>query len=103
LPSATEATSIAITKKKIDSNRERALEFAKRIPKPKLKTAGSGKDEAAVGAGERMDDGFDVGNMQDDMDCYGVSYAEASKLQELESKHLENRRHVEAIKKAMGL
>ena len=101
IPYSCEASGVEISRRKLESNRERAMQFAKHIPKPliKLKGDGSGKgEEDGTGTGERTTD--DVYLQADE---YGQSYEKASKLQELQAKHEDSRRNVQAIRKSMGM
>ncbi len=93
LPAPMEKADMVISAKKQESGRQRALEFARNIPKPKVassKSAGSDKYDGAC-------DGLNIGmEMGDD-------YAEDAKLQELESKHVQKRAQIEAIRRQMGI
>jgi Jhy protein len=108
LPNASEALSIEVTKKRLESNRERALNFAKNVPKPKVKTSsGSGGDEEQTGARGGVGCGENYGDDDEDHllapDEFGTSFEEAARLQELQAKHQESRRKIEAIKRSMGI
>lgn len=91
LPYSSEAVGVQMTKKKLESSRERANQFAKKIPKPvtvKLKGSPDGRGE------------------EDEMGCgFGMSAGEekASKLEELQAKHLESKRNIEAMRRSMGM
>ena len=105
LPASNELQSIQVSKQVEASNRARAIEFAKNVPKPKVvvkdepvrskKYASMDADDGYEGEG---DDGY---MMQNDM--YGDNYMTNAKLQQLESKHEDTRKQVEAIKKSLGL
>ncbi len=71
------------------SSREKALAFARNIPKPKVKTVTSKKESEYEDMGPTMQLG------PDDED--------RNALAELEQKHLQSRKQVEAIKKSLGL
>jgi transcription elongation GreA/GreB family factor len=71
------------------SSREKAFAFARNIPKPKVKTVTSKKESEYVDMGPTMQLG------PDDED--------RNALAELEQKHLQSRKQVEAIKKSLGL
>eukprot|EP00602_Paraphysomonas_sp_CaronLab_P008651 CAMPEP_0185036958 /NCGR_PEP_ID=MMETSP1103-20130426/30731_1 /TAXON_ID=36769 /ORGANISM="Paraphysomonas bandaiensis, Strain Caron Lab Isolate" /LENGTH=349 /DNA_ID=CAMNT_0027574733 /DNA_START=203 /DNA_END=1252 /DNA_ORIENTATION=+ len=77
-------------KKKEVSRREKALQFAQNIPKPKVKpnaqleSGGSAKGASNVGMGTQ-------------------AAVESSRLEELTSKHLQSKKQVDAIKKSLGL
>lgn len=80
-----------IAQKKLESKRSKAMEFAKNIPKPKIKAAPvvDAVDESEVNGGGRFE--------------MGEGYESEIKLQELEAKHLNKKKQIEAIRKAMGL
>lgn len=111
LPYSSEAVGIEISKKKLESNRERALQFSKHIPKPKAKSTadvdvivGTRKNTGRYGD----DDDEDEDDRYDDSyvratDKYGQTYESATRMQELQAKHNDNRRNIAAIKKSMGL
>jgi hypothetical protein len=127
LPYSSEAVGIEITKKRLESNRERALQFAKQVPKPKAKGGAEGAGATAVGPrGRDYDDygngrggrggggGNGYGDDDDDDDAYddsyvvapekfGPSYESATRLQELQAKHNDNRRNIQSLKKALGV
>jgi hypothetical protein len=93
LPSAVEQNDIEISKKKFDSNRIRAMEYARQVPKPKLKPSDRG---------ERISHSAE-GNSQFANDLYMDEDAfQAAKLQELEAKHQQGKARLEAIKKSIG-
>lgn len=80
-----------MTKKKLESSRERANQFAKKIPKPVVV-----KPKNSPGGGGE----------EDEMGCdFGMSLGDekASKLEELQAKHLESKRSIEAMRKTMGM
>ena len=105
-----------MTKKRLESNRERALQFSKHVPKPKTKADMDGGEIGNGGGGGGLrktndyhdddDDGYDDG--YDDSyvkanDQYGPSYESAMRLQVLQAKHNDNRRNIQAIKKSVGI
>lgn len=99
IPYSSEASGVEISRRKIESNRERAMQFAKQIPKPvnKLKVDGIGRvEEDGTGTGS----GADLYLQSDE---YGQSYEKATRLQELQAKHEDSRRNVQAIRKSMGM
>lgn len=72
------------------SKRDRARQFAQNIPKPKVRVETSrdfNRDDKGVGT--------NVGMV--------AAPVEASRLDELTSKHLQSRKQVDAIKKSLGL
>jgi Jhy protein len=95
LPYSSEAVGVQMTKKKLESSRERANQFAKKIPKPvTVKPKGGSPD----GRGE--------GEEEDEIVCgFGISAGDekASKLEELQAKHLESKRNIEAMRRSMGM
>ena len=90
LPPSNEKFEIEIAQKKQESKRQKAIEFAKNIPKPK---ANKSKDQEGA-------NNDDEGGGQFQM---GEGYEEDIKLQELEAKHVNSKKQIEAIRKAMGL
>jgi hypothetical protein len=90
LPSAVEQNDIEISKKKFDSNRIRAMEYARQVPKPKL-NKGERISRSAEGHSQFASDLFM------DEDAF-----QAAKLQELEAKHQQGKARLEAIKKSIG-
>lgn len=97
LPDGNEMAAIEVSKKKCDSKREKAIAFAKNVPKPKIRIV---KTDFQQGPGRRPADEMDP------FDDYGLGMeptAESSKIEELNAKHLESKRQVEAIKRSMGL
>ena len=97
IPYSSEASGIEISRRKLESNRERAMKFAKHIPKPSIKSKTDG-----VGSG-KIDEEGTTDDMYLQADEYGQSYEKASKLQELQAKHEDSRRNVQAIRKSMGM
>ena len=73
-------------KVKATSKREKALQFAQKIPKPKVSESGTS-----------------VTNEKHHMRNVGASIPANSKIDELTSKHQQSKKQVEAIKKSMGL
>jgi hypothetical protein len=90
LPAAAEQVEINKSMQKLVSKRTKAIEFAKQIPKPKAKTSV---------ASEVDNSGIDV----NEKDVYGTTNDDAQRLAELEMKHEEKRRQIEAIKRSMGM
>jgi hypothetical protein len=89
VPSGQELVQASVAKSKVDSKREKMLEFAKNIPKPKIKPDLKAPE-------------FEHGYMMAP-DKFGMPFEDASKLQELEAKHIESQAQVEAIKKSLGM
>mmetsp|Transcript_9617 Transcript_9617/g.13147 ORF Transcript_9617/g.13147 Transcript_9617/m.13147 type:complete len:378 (-) Transcript_9617:24-1157(-) len=94
LPPSNEKFEIEIAQKKQESKRQKAIEFAKNIPKPKVnKSKDQDKDNEGVNYDEDGGGQFQMGE----------GYEEDIKLQELEAKHVNSKKQIEAIRKAMGL
>ena len=96
LPPSSEKNEMEIAHKKLESKRQKAIEFAKNIPKPKIPAA---KDCNSKLTGYEEEEGG-VGNSGFDM---GEGYEDELKLQELEAKHVNSKKQIEAIRKAMGM
>ena len=92
LPSATEQNDLILSKQKYDSKRQKAIEFARNIPKPKLqntetqniKIIKSSKDEIGQ-----------IPALNLDMDSL--------RIQELEAKHEQSKLKIAALKKSLGV
>ena len=87
LPSSKEMSAMSIAKSKYDSKREKMLEFARQIPKPKPKPIDE-KEEFEHGYMTREDE-------------FGMSYEAAMRMQELEAKHAQSQARVDSIKRAL--
>jgi hypothetical protein len=68
---------------KIESKKEKAIQYAQNIPKPKVKAEPKPVEPKNVGV--------------------ATETVEVSRLDELTSKHLQSRKQVDAIKKSLGL
>ena len=112
VPHSSEASGVEMCRKKMESNRERGMQFAKQIPRPSsLKT----KSETATNSNSNSNSNGDRDrghSLEDEEGCegfltrndeYGMPYDKASKLQELQAKHEDSRRNVQAIRKSMGM
>ena len=95
LPYSSEASGVQISKKKLESNRERAIQFAKNIPRPAIK----GKEMKSFD----VDDEDDMADRLMSGSEYGVGDQKAFKLEELQAKHLESKRSIDAMRKQMGM
>lgn len=106
LPSSTEQSDLNIARAKYESNRQRALEFAKHIPKPKVTaedvhgdTEQAGRSKSAQrrrnSSTENPSEGNGRGLVMDE-DAFQMA-----KLQELEAKHQQSKAKMEAIKKSL--
>lgn len=78
----------AMKQVKVVSKREKALQFAQNVPKPKVIEKSS-----AMTNNNGMKAGRNI----------GVASAPTSKIDELTSRHQQSKMQVEAIKKSMGL
>ena len=76
----------------------RALEFAKNIPKPKPKAQ---QLQSSVIEDNEDEEGY-MTNVAF-ADRFGMDYQQASKIDELEAKHLDGKAKVENIKRSLGL
>lgn len=116
LPNSEELNDIEIAKRKMDSNRERMLAFAKNnIPKPKLVTDNKSidskynqqknyNDHHYDDIEDDKDDVFDDGYMTRDDNKYGKGdNARMSKIMELEAQHKAKQMQIAAVKKSLGL
>jgi len=97
LPSSSESSDIEVSKKKLSSKREKALEFAKHVPKPKVDTKKIKEQSSPLGI-EIIDDNYMLKG-----DQYGMDYGEICKIQSLEAQHDEKKKQVEAIKRSLGM
>lgn len=95
LPAPAQAIEIQKQVEKSASKRSKALEFAKQIPKPKLKESLS-DDYRMVDPNQGEPDSHEK-------DIYGLTADESNKLSELELKHLEKKKQIEAIKKSLRM
>jgi hypothetical protein len=99
-PSSIEENDLTVAKGKQESNRQRALEFAKHIPKPKVAPNYSGKrgqPNTGPSGGGDLEGGNDGGIYMDD------DAMDAAHLQELEMKHAQNKARMDAIKRSLAL
>ena len=89
----------------MESKRAKAMEFAKHVPKPKVKN----DSETAIARENKIYKKSSNRNEDDDEtyliagDEFGADFEVAGRIQSLELKHEESRRQVEAIKKSMGI
>ena len=121
LPPSCEKHDIQISEQKFSSNRQKAIEFSKNIPKPKVKCRDSNNDgkhrtiknnDYDDGDNDDNDDdgnydynnGVDrnVGNSKDSF-TFGVTNKEENRILELEAKHKQNKLQMEAIRKSLGM
>ena len=114
LPNSEEVNDIEIAKRKMESNRERMLAFAKNnIPKPKLVASDDNKSiDSKYNQKQNhyneieddKDDVFDDGFMTRDDNKYGKGdNARMSKIMELEAQHKAKQMQIAAVKKSLGL
>lgn len=97
-PSSVEENDMVVAKGKQESNRQKALEFAKNIPKPKSTTRCSQMKNHPIHSGSMNSAGGDSNGLYIDDDA-----VEAARLQELEMKHQQNKAKMEAIKRSLAL
>lgn len=102
LPPSTEQVEIEKSKSKMESSRHKAIDYAKNVPKPKV----TASTIAEVGTNTRQsrsagDNGAEYGGRGQGMLYMDEDAFEAAKLQELESKHLQNKAKMEAIRKSL--
>ena len=96
LPAAGEKNDMTLALKKMDSSRQKAIEYGRSVPKPtKLMQGGvyAHAQQRAAPRGEQTN----VGLEQDE------DYMEIARREELEAKHLANKAQIEAMKRQMGL
>ena len=96
LPPSTEASQMVVAKGKQESKREKALQFAKKVPKPKSRLPSTNaRSETSEDALDDMEnDELMMNNFHGNI--------ETRRLDELEAKHNDKKRQVEAIKKSLG-
>jgi hypothetical protein len=99
-PKSSQSSEMVINRKKLESKRERALQFAKNVPKPKLKA--QQEYECGTYDDDGYDDGFGMGKQSAAPDLYGMEHEHASRLDDLEAKHNDAKAQVEAIKRSMA-
>lgn len=92
LPSSVEKHEIEISKKKMESKRAKALEFSKRIPKPKVTSVilKSQDDQSDMVDYKRQDE-------------EAMANKDEVHLYELEKQHDDQRKQIEAIRRSMGM
>ncbi len=95
LPSGSESHDIDNAKKKILSARERALQFAKNIPKPKV------NKDSYKSVDDVIDLHDDDGYMRVSYEQYGMESKQAKYLEDLEAKYMDSKRNVDAIKRQL--
>ena len=106
LPPSTEKHDILISEQKIQSNRQKAIEFSRNIPKPKVKSRDNNeynlRNREKGNDGDNYDDNFDDHN-DNCKDNYGITNKEENRILELEAKHKQNKIQMEAIRKSLGM
>jgi hypothetical protein len=120
LPPSAEKHDITISQQKYNSKRQKAIEFAKNVPKPKVAAQPSQRqplDGSKVrGNGDyfdefEADDGFGYPsssnnshqNVAGNMSFGGEEYKRESRLLELEAQHNSSKAQIDAIRKNLGL
>eukprot|EP01032_Pedospumella_encystans_P017599 gene17599-20047_t len=111
LPPAAEKRDIAISEQKFNSRRQKAIEFAKNVPKPRVPsqpTSQQGRGGKAPNGGDGDYDESDYYTTNNNnahaggMDM-GAEYAHESRIMELEAQHNNRKIQIEAMKKNLGL
>lgn len=108
LPPSSEKHDIQISEQKFQSNRQKAIEFSRNIPKPKVKSRDNNEynlrnKEKGNDDGDNYDDNFDDHNDNNFKDNYGITNKEENRILELEAKHKQNKIQMEAIRKSLGM
>lgn len=125
LPAASEMKDMAVAKSKLDSKRERALQFAKQVPKPAVVSKSSevqsddhaGRDRDRDTSFDHEDSMGDYGGDENMVACFDdtmyestpqmgrsvVHQSEPSRLELLQAKHAQSKRQVDAIKASLGM
>lgn len=112
LPSASEKHDIAVSEQKYNSRRQKAIEFAKNVPKPKAPS--SQQRGAGTGAGGGADGDYDNSEYADQIGYngggasasgmnMGADYAKESRIMELEAQHNNRKIQMEVIRKTLGM
>lgn len=99
LPQSSESSDVQLCKRRLESNRERAIQFSRGIPKPVNKS----KNDNAERKSREEDEIEEKFAKNSDHDEWGLSDAKAAKLRELQLKHLESKKNIEAMRKTMGM
>ena len=102
LPQSSELSDVQVSKRRLESNRERAIQFSRGVPKPAIKLKNTNSNSTAERKGSEEEEGDEDDNKDDD-DGWGLSSAKASKLRELQLKHLESKKNIDAMKRSMGM
>lgn len=120
LAPASEKRDIAVSEQKFNSRRQRAIEFAKNVPKPKVATSASAargdaqqrctsqqrgafKDNDESELGDNFDGGYGARPHSDSSMHMGADYAKESRIMELESQHNNRKIQMEVIRKTLGM
>jgi len=101
LPPSTEASSLVISKQLQESKRAKAVKFAKLIPKPKVQRKVQNNSNWKISDGAADKGGYDEDSEYDA--GYSGGQHENTRLEELEAKHSEGKKQLDAIKKSLGL
>jgi hypothetical protein len=102
LPPAAEKHDILISEQKFSSNRQKALEFAKQVPKPKV-AAPAQKAAAARAMAEGTFDPEGAAHAAASGMSMGAEYQTESRIMELEAQHNNRKLQIEAIRRTMGM
>ena len=130
LPPSSEKRDIALSQQKLNSNRQRAIEFAKNVPKPKVNRGAQGSirnnnfnniqygaeggDGREGGEGdydeEEGGDGFPYSTNSNHAYArdntgmqMGAEFLQESRILELETKHKNSKLQIDAMRKTLGL
>ena len=99
LPHSSESSDVQLCKRRLESNRERAIQFSRGIPKPVIKL----KNDAGERKGGEVDEVEERFMKNSDENEWGLSDTKASKLRDLQLKHLESKKNIDAMRRAMGM
>ena len=99
LPQSSESSDVQLCKRRLESNRERAIQFSRGIPKP-INKSKNDIAERKNGEEDEVEESFAKNSNHDE---WGLSDEKAAKLRELQLKHLESKKNIEAMRKTMGM
>ena len=109
VPPSQEALEMSIAKQKQESSREKAIEFARQVPRPRPRPTRRREEEGDSSCSPRRSAnlrGEGVGDRDRDLHYSSKESSDLqapSRLEELEAKHNQGKKQVEAIKKSLGL
>ena len=99
LPQSSELSDVQVSKRRLESNRERAIQFSRGVPKPVIKL----KNDAVEKRGDEESEKEERFMKSSNDDEWGLSDAKAAKLRELQLKHMESKKNIDAMRRAMGM